>query len=374
MPVGAGAGVCELAMRPSASVSPAPTRSSPRQSSTRTPAVGLAALGVEDVRRDRHPPRHLRACTRCARAISSSSARTSRPSRTTSSPPMYRRSTRCGREDEAGDRVVGAAQLEPVGAPDGDVGALARLERADVVAAEHPRAAARAEPQRLARPSSPPAPPRPRATSSACLTSKKRSLRSFDAEPSTPRPTRTPASRSSRTGATPAPRRRFEVGQCATPTPLRAERAPRRRRKGGRSARTRRRRRSSRALEVLDRACSRRARGSTPPPRPSRPGACAAAARACARAPPTRPSAPSSPRTASRARRRSAPWRRRASPASRSVSARIASIVLDELVGRQAALGLAEVHRAARGDEAHAELARRLDLGLDDPGDAAREE
>ena len=67
-------------------------------------------------------------------------------------------------------------------------------------------------------------PPRPRATSSACLTSKQRSLRSFEAEPSTPRPTRTPASSIARTGATPAPRRRLEVGQCATPVPVAAKR------------------------------------------------------------------------------------------------------------------------------------------------------
>ena len=63
-------------------------------------------------------------------------------------------------------------------------------------------------------------PPRPRATSSAFFTSMNRSLRSFDALPSTPSPTRTPASSRSRTGATPAPRRRFDVGQCATPTPF----------------------------------------------------------------------------------------------------------------------------------------------------------
>ena len=47
--------------------------------------------------------------------------------------------------------------------------------------------------------------------------------------------------------------------------------------------------------------------------------------------------------------------------------------VLDELVRREAAVGDAEVHRAARGDDPHAELARRLHLGLDEPGAAARE-
>ena len=39
------------------------------------------------------------------------------------------------RQDEAGDGIAGAAELEPVRPPDGDVGALAGLERADVVAA-----------------------------------------------------------------------------------------------------------------------------------------------------------------------------------------------------------------------------------------------
>ena len=48
--------------------------------------------------------------------------------------------------------------------------------------------------------------------------------------------------------------------------------------------------------------------------------------------------------------------------------------LLDELVGRQAAVGGAEVHRAARRDESHAELARRLDLRLEDAGPAARED
>ncbi len=48
--------------------------------------------------------------------------------------------------------------------------------------------------------------------------------------------------------------------------------------------------------------------------------------------------------------------------------------VLDERVRRQAAVRLAEVHRAARGDEAHTDLLRRADLGLDEPGDAARED
>ena len=134
-------------------------------------------------------------------------------------------------------------------------------------------------------------PPRPRATSSACLTSRNRSLRSFDAEPSTPSPTRTPASSSSRTGATPAPSRRFEVGQCATPVPVVGE-APHV------VASERWTQCAHQTSSASQPSCSRystggsrRARGSTPPPRPSRRGACAAAGRAGARARPTRPSA-----------------------------------------------------------------------------------
>ncbi len=48
--------------------------------------------------------------------------------------------------------------------------------------------------------------------------------------------------------------------------------------------------------------------------------------------------------------------------------------VLHERVGRQTAVGLAEVHRAARGDDAHPELLCRSDLGLDETDDPARED
>ena len=47
---------------------------------------------------------------------------------------------------------------------------------------------------------------------------------SADAEPSTPRPTGAPAARSSLTGASPAPRIMFELGQWATPVPQRPSR------------------------------------------------------------------------------------------------------------------------------------------------------
>ena len=48
--------------------------------------------------------------------------------------------------------------------------------------------------------------------------------------------------------------------------------------------------------------------------------------------------------------------------------------VLDQLVGREPAVGLTEIHRAARGDDPHAELARRLHLRLDQARAAARED
>ena len=48
--------------------------------------------------------------------------------------------------------------------------------------------------------------------------------------------------------------------------------------------------------------------------------------------------------------------------------------LLDERVRRQPALRLAEVHGAARRDDAHAELARRPHLGFDEAGLPARKD
>ncbi len=128
------------------------------------------------------------------------------------------------REDESGEKISGAGELEAIRPPDGKICSASRLERPDVVPSQDLGAAASRQPKRTRGRSSPPGPPRPRATRSACLTSKKRSLRSFEAEPSTPRPTRAPASTNARTGATPAPSRRLEVGQWATPVPVSAKR------------------------------------------------------------------------------------------------------------------------------------------------------
>jgi len=55
----------------------------------------------------------------------------------------------CG-EDESGDGILRPSELEDICTPDGQVGALPGLERADVLATEHRRSAARAEAKRLA--------------------------------------------------------------------------------------------------------------------------------------------------------------------------------------------------------------------------------
>ena len=55
------------------------------------------------------------------------------------------------REDEAGHRVGGASELEPVRPPDGEVGAFAGLERADVVPAQDCRTSACSKPKRIPR-------------------------------------------------------------------------------------------------------------------------------------------------------------------------------------------------------------------------------
>ena len=108
--------------------------------------------------------------------------------------------------------------------------------------------------------------------------------------------------------------------------------------------------RASRAAPGTRPAGSRRARGSTPPPRPSRRGACGAGARAAVRAPPTPPSA--APVTENGEHGATAIWTRAVGrlvqlAARRSVSASTSSSVLDERVRRQPAVRLAEVHRAA---------------------------
>ena len=196
--------------------------------------------------------------------------------------------------------------------------------------------------------------------------------RSFEAEPSTPSPTRTFASRRSRTGR---PRHR---GAGWTSGSARRRCRSRRRvdvvRAGARSARTTRRRRASRAVRGTRPACSRRARGSTPPHRHI--GACSGRPRRRASAADSSISFPS-PKTVSRERPRAARGRRVPARGARPRAARCLRArveVLDELVGRKAAVRLAEIHRATRRDDADPELARRLHLRLDEPGTPTRED
>ena len=204
-----------------------PSRSRRRRGVARRsrPRAGRpAAVSSTWVESEQLTPRIFVAWTRWARAISLSSARTSAPPRTTSSPPTTRRSTRCGPE-----RTSPATRSSAPPSSSPSVRQIARSAcfpgSSEPMSSrrEHVGAAAGREAERLARGHRLARRSRPRATRRACFTSRKRSLRSFDAEPSTPRPTRTPASTSCRTGATPAPSRRFDVGQWATPVPVSRE-------------------------------------------------------------------------------------------------------------------------------------------------------
>ena len=79
--------------------------------------------------------------------------------------------------------------------------------------------------RRLSRAVSASGPPRNRAASSAWCSSSTIRPDSLDADPSTPSPTGTPASSRSRIRAMPDPSRALDVGQCATPVPVAANRA-----------------------------------------------------------------------------------------------------------------------------------------------------
>ena len=276
------------------------------------------------------------------------------------------RSTRCG---PAKTRFATGSTAPPASSPSvAQTARSARLPGSSEPMSSRPSTAAPPRvPRRIAsRAVIAPRPPRPRAQRSACLTSRNRSPRSFDAEPSTPRPTRTPASSSSRVrrDAGAEPHVRGRAVRDADALLARRSRCPRRR--GGRSARTRRRPSSQPTSARYSTGGSRRARGSTRPPRRSRRGACAA-----------------EPEPARLLRRLGhQPLRHRErrarrgddlheavlvlSAAARSMSARIVVQLLDDRVGRQAALRRAEVHRAARGDDPQAELARRAQLRVED--------
>src|SRR5919106_1956034 len=131
-------------MRPSPSVSPAATTSPPLKSSTRTPWAGT--------------PRPVsRTCVESDALISEESLRLSavfggdlrlfRADEASVPDDFLSAHVEAvdaggGRQDERSERVVGTAELQLPRPPDGKVRALAPLQRADVVAAEHLGAAA----------------------------------------------------------------------------------------------------------------------------------------------------------------------------------------------------------------------------------------
>ena len=143
-------------------------------------------------------------------------------------PLMTLRSTFCGvQKTKAAERVVQrAGEVELLRAVADEVRRHARRQRADVI-----RGPSTLAPPNVAISSASCAPsahgfgPTMRCSSIACRASASRWLQSLLAEPSTPRPTRTPASRILRTGAMPEASRMFDVGQCATPLPVRAKSA-----------------------------------------------------------------------------------------------------------------------------------------------------
>ncbi len=320
---------------------------------------GPPALGVEDVCRERDAHgANFSAWRRCSRAISSSSARTRRPSRTTSSPPTSSRSTRCGageHERRRRGRSTRRARARP--------SARRRCPRSCPASSEPMSSRSRtAAPPRVPSESASRAviasgPPRPRATSSACFTSQKQVAalvrgRAVDAEPDANARVEQLAHRRD-PRAEPQVRGRTvrDARAClaeARDVPLvevDAVRAP--------DVAVE----PAELLEVLDRPA---------------PVELLAVGLLLDRLGEVRVQRqPEPPRELGRLLHQAARDRERrarrdgelpvavARRASRSVSASTSSSVLDERVGRQAAVRLAEVHRAARGDEPHAELARR---------------
>ena len=201
---------------------------------------------------------------------------------------------------------------------------------------------------------------------------------SFEAAPSTPSPTGAPAASSAGTGAMPAPSRPFDVGQCATPVPvapIRCASAPSRWTQCASQT-------SSPSQPRSSTYCSgrtpKRSRQNVLLVGRSRRGACAGARRG--RGPARRSRAISSRLTengevGASAIRTIAPgsgsWKRSIAAA---LAARIASRSSTSVVGRQAAVARAEVHRAAARVEAQPDRARRLDLDREQVAGVARED
>ena len=279
-------------------------------------------------------------------------------------------------EDDSGHGVVGAAELEAVGAPDGEVGALARLERADVVTAEHGRAAARAEPDRVAR--------RHRRAAAAAARDEQRLLDleeevaalvrggAVDAEADADARVEHVAHRRD-AGAEPQVRGRAvgdaragareprdvalrEVDAVGAPDVVREPAEP---------------------VEVLDRAAAVELE------------AVLLLLERLGEMGVQREAEPARERrrllhqaAGDRERRARRDGQLHAGAGAGLVQQRREPLglgehrveLLDELVRREAAVGDAEVHRAARGDDPHADLARRLHLRLDQPLAAPRED
>ena len=279
-------------IRPSPSVTPSPTRSPSAEELDADACGRAAALGVEDVGGEGHsattaPPVAGAHGRSPLVGVHEGAVSDDVP------PPTSSRSTRCGPpRNEARDEILRAAELEAVGSPDGDVRSLAERQRADVVAAEHVRSAARAEPQRVPRGQ--------RGRAAAAARDEQRVLHLGEQVAALVRRAcrrrRARRARLRRAGRAPARRRRRGAGSTSGSARRRRpsrRTSERRRRRGGRSAHTRRPQRANRRARGTRPGCSRTARGSRRPPRRSRRGACAAATRVAAPALRTPPSAAS---------------------------------------------------------------------------------
>ena len=189
----------------------------------------------------------------------------------------------------------------------------------------------------------------------------------------------TPASSRSRTGAMPAPSRALEVGQCATPVPVRAELRDRARRRGARRGRARRRRRASRAARRTRPACSRSVL------RQNSSSSSVSARWVCSRTPRRRASAAASRISSLGHRERRA--RRDRDPQHRArrrvvvavdrrpaVAARAASVSSTTLSGGSPPCDSAEVHRPAAGWNRRPIRRGRLDLRGEQVAAVARED
>ena len=233
-------------------------------------------------------------------------------------------------QHERGHRVsVGPRRREAVGREQGEIGALADLDRPDVVTPEARRSATRGDaeglPGRDRRGAMDPARDEQRLPDLRGEVCRHRSTptRPRRDRPSRPRPApRAPGRRRRRAGGS-------SWGTRRPPHPTRRS-VGRPDRRGARSGRARRPRRANPTRPSAPPDAGRTARGSRPPPRASRRDGCGAARRAGARAPPTRASAARRPRTENRGRPRSGASRRATGRGSRrtasSVAARISSV------------------------------------------------